>query len=174
MISAPVGLVHGGISMRRYALPLALALVLGASVTAWAQQGIKMSPVLQSSTTMTGQPLQYSRTDRPEVTVAVLEIAPGGEVGRHMHVNSGFVYVLEGPVVVEMENGAPHEIQSGQAFVEATNTWHNAKNAGSAPVKLLIVWPGEAGKPNIVRPQASGADGTPPGASGAQPSASPK
>ncbi len=60
------------------------------------------------------------------------------------------------------------------------------EDLGSAPTKLLIVWPGEVGKPNIVRPDAGGAAaGTstmPPGASGAtsgstsgaQPSGSPQ
>lgn len=150
----------------------ALALLLVTSAAAWAQQGFKLTPVLKSTTTMTGQPLQYVRTDKPEVTVALGELEPGGEVGRHMHWASGFVYILEGTLTVMMEDGSQYEFQPGQAFVEATNTWHNAKNMGSGPVRLLVVWPGEMGKPNIVRPEAVGATGTgttPAGTSGAGP-----
>ncbi len=158
--------------MRPITVLAALAFLLVAGAPAGAQQGLKLTPVLKSTTTMTGQPLQYARTDKPEVTIALAELEPGGEVGRHMHWASGFVYILEGTVTVTMEDGTQHEFRPGQAFVEATNTWHNAKNTGSGPVRLLVVWPGEVGKPNIIRPEASGTAGagaTPAGASGAGP-----
>jgi hypothetical protein len=33
------------------------------------------------------------------------------------------------------------------------NTWHNGKNNGTAPVKILAVFSGAAGQPNLVRPE---------------------
>jgi quercetin dioxygenase-like cupin family protein len=156
-----------------------LGLVLVASSAVWAQQGVKITPVLKSSTTMMGQKVEYARTDRPEVNSAIVEIAPGGEIGRHMHPISGHVYVLDGAITVEMEDGQKHEYQAGKAFLEATNTWHNARNTGAGPAKLLVVWFGEEGKPTIVRPAAgvAGAAGASPASgstSGAQPGTSPK
>lgn len=124
---------------------------IGTSV--WGQQGFKITPVFKGSATMAGQKIEYLKTDQPEITAAMVEIEPGGEIGRHMHLISGYVHVLEGAVTVEMEDGTRHEFQTGQSFLEATKTWHNAKNLGKVPVKLLVVTPGEEGKSNLIRPE---------------------
>lgn len=152
--------------MRPYPILAALALLLATGATARAQQGLTITPVLKSNTTMTGQPLEYSRTETPEITVALVELAPGGEVGRHMHPISGVAYLMDGALQVEMADGTRHDVKPGEAFVEANNTWHNARNTGTTPVRILVVWSGEMGKPNIVRPEVVGAaGGTPPAAS---------
>jgi quercetin dioxygenase-like cupin family protein len=162
----------------------ALGLLLFVTASpAWGQQGVKVTPVLKSSTTMMGQKVEYARTDRPEVMSALIEFEPGGEIGRHMHPLNGHVYVLEGAITVEMEDGSKHAYHAGKAFLEGTNTWHNARNAGAGPAKLLVVWLGEEGKPTIVRPGAgvagpagaTPASGSTSGApAGAQPGAGPK
>jgi len=124
-----------------------------ATATVWGQQGFKATPVFKGSTTMAGQKLEYLRTDKPEITSVLIEIEPGGEIGRHMHLVSGYAYVLEGTVTVEMDDGTRHEFQVGKGFLEATNMWHNAKNMGKTLVKLLVVTPGEEGKSNLIRPE---------------------
>lgn len=130
-----------------------VALFIYSSSPAWGQQGFKITPVFKGSATMAGQKIEYLKTDEPEITAAMVEIEPGGEIGRHMHLVSGYVHVLEGAVTVEMEDGTRHEFQTGQSFLEATKTWHNAKNLGKVPVKLLVVTPGEEGKSNLIRPE---------------------
>lgn len=129
-------------------------LVTWMTAVAWGQQGLKATPVFKASTTMTGQKMDYLKTDKPEVTVSLIEIEPGGEIGRHMHpVVSGYVHVLKGAVTVEMDDGTRHDFTAGKGFLEALNTWHNAKNLGKTPAKLLVVWFGEEGKSNLVRPE---------------------
>lgn len=149
----------GWSSERRYAVRIKtffIALVLffictGTSV--WGQQGFKATPVFKGSTTMAGQKLEHLKTDKPEVTSVLIELEPGGEIGRHMHLVSGYVHVLEGTVTLEMDDGARHEFPAGKAFLEATNMWHNAKNLGKTPVKLLVVTFGEEGRSNLIRPE---------------------
>ena len=119
----------------------------------WGQQGFKATPIFKGTATVAGQKIEYLKTDRPEITSLLIELEPGGEVGRHRHLVSGYVYVMEGTITVEMEDGARHEFQAGQSFLESTNLWHNARNPGKTPVKLLAVIFGEEGKSNIIRPE---------------------
>jgi quercetin dioxygenase-like cupin family protein len=119
----------------------------------WGQQGFKATPIFKGTATVAGQKIEYLKTDKPEVVSLLIELEPGGEVGRHRHFVSGYVYVMEGTITVEMEDGTRHEFQAGQSFLESTNLWHNAKNLGKTPVKLLAVIFGEEGKSNIIRPE---------------------
>lgn len=119
--------------------------------TALAQVGFRATPVFQGTRTGIGQEIQFPLF-RNQVTALLVEIAPGGETGRHQHPVPTFVYVLEGTVTIEIE-GHPQVVHtSGQAFLETVNTWHNGRNRGTAPLKLLVVFSGEEGKPNLVRP----------------------
>jgi len=128
--------------------------VLGLIATpAAAQVKFSATPVLQSGTTAGGTPLAYPKTDSAEVTALVLDIGPGGETGRHMHPYPTFVYVLEGAIDVEMDGGMVHTYRAGDSFLEVLNTWHNGKNKGTTPAKVLVVFAGVHAKPNLVRPQ---------------------
>jgi quercetin dioxygenase-like cupin family protein len=82
----------------------------------------------------------------------MLDIGPGGETGRHMHAYPTFVYVLEGAIDVEMDGGVVHSYKAGDSVLEVVNTWHNSKNKGKTPAKVLVVFAGVHGKPNAVRP----------------------
>ena len=117
-----------------------------------AQVKATATPILQSAVTVGGTPIAYPKTDSAEVTALRLEIAPGGETGRHMHPNPTFVYVLEGAIDVEMDGGAVHSYKTGDCVLEVVNTWHNTKNKGTIPAKVLVVFVGAHGKPNLVRP----------------------
>jgi quercetin dioxygenase-like cupin family protein len=144
----------------------ALGVVLIASPAAWAQQGVNSTPVLKSTVTVTGQPIEYPRTDKPEVVSVLLELAPGGEIGRHMHPIGGHVYMLEGTITLEVENGLKKAYRAGEAFIEPREQWHNARNTGDTPAKLLVVTYGEQGKPLTIRPTAGTAGAASAGASG--------
>lgn len=138
--------------MRRLTLLLVLGLVLTAGAgLGWAQAGLRATTVLQTSTTAIGQPLQFPLF-RNQFTGVIIELAPGGQVGRHMHPVPNFVYVLEGAITVEAEGYPARTYSAGDAFTESINTWHNGLNRGSVPVKILVVFSGEEGKPVTVRP----------------------
>ncbi len=70
-----------------------------------------------------------------------------------MHPYPTFVYVLEGAIDVAMDGGAVRSYKAGDSFLEAVNAWHNGKNNGTTPAKVLVVFAGVHGKPNLVRPQ---------------------
>jgi quercetin dioxygenase-like cupin family protein len=121
--------------------------------SAAAQVRFSYSPILQTGTTAGGASIAYPKTDSAEVSALMLAIGPGGETGRHMHPYPTFVYVLEGAIDVAMDGGVVHSYKAGDSFLEVVNTWHNGKNKGTTPAKVLVVFAGVHAQPNIVRPK---------------------
>jgi quercetin dioxygenase-like cupin family protein len=139
-------------------LALSLGFVLSDQVT-FAQNepsptgpiGFTATPILEASTTFTGQPIRFPQSDG-QIVAVLAEVAPGGQVGRHLHPNPLFVYILEGTLTIEMEGHGTHAFSAGEALAEVVNTWHNGRNLGDRPVKFLIVVAAQEGTPIIVRP----------------------
>lgn len=113
--------------------------------------GAKSTTLLQTSKTAAGQAFRYPQQS-PEITALLVEIAPGGQTGRHLHPVPEFAYVLDGTVTVAIDGQGEKAYTAGQSFIEVMNTWHNGMNRGTKPVKILAVFVGEHGEPNVVRP----------------------
>jgi quercetin dioxygenase-like cupin family protein len=146
-------LLRTGIMLIRNVIATAtLTLAIGLQQTFAAQSGFTATPILTESKTITGQALRYSKTKSPEVTSVLVKIAPGGESGRHKHPVAPQIYVIEGEVTIEFDDGKQKKFPAGKAFIEAVHTWHNAKNLGDKPVKMLVVFFGDKGKKNMIRP----------------------
>lgn len=140
----------------RIGASLAASLAL-ASAHSWAQEkvsgpvGLTLKQVLQTSTTLIGQPLHFPQSDT-QLTAFLAEVAPGGQVGRHMHPVPLFVYILEGTLTIDMESHGTHAFKAGEGFAEILHSWHNGRNLGDSPVRFLIVFAGQKGTPNLIRP----------------------
>jgi quercetin dioxygenase-like cupin family protein len=113
-------------------------------------QGFKTSPVLKTSMTASHGKLEYPRAGQPELTSVIGELEPGGRTARHQHPVPVFVYVLEGTLEVQADGGPPRQYAAGKGFLEDVNHWHQAFNKGTTPVKILVVFLGEEGKPTTV------------------------
>jgi quercetin dioxygenase-like cupin family protein len=144
--------------MKTFASAFALSLLLsGAASIATAQPaqtgpvGLKLTPILETVTTITGQPIRFPHGDN-QFTAVLAEVAPGGQVGRHMHPVPLFVYMLEGTLSIEMDGHGTHTFSAGQGFAEVINHWHNGRNLTDKPVRFLIVFSGQKGTPNLIRP----------------------
>ena len=139
----------------RKIFPILLMMVLiQTTVSAWAEpHDVKVTAVMKGSTTISGQKIEYPKTDRAEMASILVEIQPGKENGRHMHSVPTYVHVLEGTMTVEFEDGSRQTFKSGTGFLEAVNTVHSAKNLGEVPLRLLVVFAGEEGRPNLIRPE---------------------
>jgi quercetin dioxygenase-like cupin family protein len=131
----------------RFAL---LAMIVGAG-SATAQ--VTLTTILKTGTTWNGAPITYSAAAKPEVQSVVVEIAASGATVWHKHPINNIVYVLEGSVRIELEDGGSRGFRAGEAFAEVVNTWHRGVNVGQGPVRMLVVYTGEAGTPiSIPRP----------------------
>lgn len=139
--------------LNRKAAFLALVISFGLlGGVAWAQAiGVRSTLIMQSSTTPSGQPLEFP-VFRNQFTASLVEIAPGGQVGRHMHPVPVMVYILEGELTVETDGQQARTYKAGQAAIEVVNTWHNGLNRSSVPLKFLAIFAGEEGKPVTIRP----------------------
>ena len=81
--------------------PLALfgATVLNAQPQQHGPIGLKLTPILETTTTFTGQPIRFPQGENQLVAV-LAEVGPGGQVGRHMHPVAR--YMLKGTFTIEM------------------------------------------------------------------------
>lgn len=102
---------------------------------------IKTTPVLKTQDTWYGQEIVYPE-GKAEMTGVVVEMAPGGETGWHMHPIPSVGYVMEGELEVHFKNGDIKHLSAGESAAEAVNVYHNGRNVSDGPVKLLIFYVG--------------------------------
>jgi quercetin dioxygenase-like cupin family protein len=75
-----------------------------------------------------------------EGLMITVEYPPGGSDPIHRHNAYGFIYVLEGSIVMQIKGGKPVTLTPGQTFYEGPNDVHivgrNASN--TKPAKFLV------------------------------------
>ena len=138
--------------MRQQVSVLLSMCALGISIAGAAESDVRVTPVMKSSMTISGQLIEYPHSAKAQMAAVVVEIQPGKESGRHLHPVPTYVHILQGTLTIEFEDGSQQVFKEGQGFLEGTNSWHNGKNLGDAPVKALVVFAGEEGTANMVRP----------------------
>ena len=109
-------------------------------------KAVKVSTVLKTQTSWDGQRLQYPAGDA-EVTGMLIEIAPGGETGWHLHPVPSFGMVVQGELEVSLKDGRKKRLKAGDALAEVVNTAHNGRNVGTEAVKLVVFYAGSKGQP---------------------------
>src|SRR6058998_4201416 len=82
-----------------------------------------------------------------EAVIARIEVAPGGIGSWHTHPGDEIDYVLEGEAELLIAGQPPRKVAAGDAFVIPAGTVHNARNSGSAPVKVIGVFVVDKSKP---------------------------
>ena len=93
-------------------------------------------------------------TDLPskEGLMITVEYPPGGSDPIHRHNAHGFIYVLEGSVVMQVKGGKEITLAPGQSFYEGHDDVHVVgRNASSTkPAKFLVFLVKEKGAPVLV------------------------
>jgi quercetin dioxygenase-like cupin family protein len=93
-------------------------------------------------------------TDIPgkEVLMITVKFPPGGFDPVHRHDAHGFIYVLEGTVVMQVKGGKEVTLTPGQAWYEGPEDVHVVgRNASKTrPAKILAVLVKEKGAPILV------------------------
>ncbi len=87
-----------------------------------------------------------------EVVMITVEFPPGGSDPVHRHSAHGFIYVLEGSVVMQVKGGKEVTLAPGQSFYEGPDDVHVVgRNASrTRPAKLLAVLVKDKGAPILV------------------------
>lgn len=131
-------------------------------IAAWTQAkpaasapSVSITPVSHDSLTIAGEPELYLSTPDPEVSSVVFAFPAGAASQWMIHPAPVYVYVLEGTLVVEFEDGSHQSFRAGQGFLQCRSKWHRGRNDGSQTMRFLAVFFGAKGAPNVVHP-ASG------------------
>lgn len=114
--------------------------------------GPTITVVSKDTTTDAGEPIRYLSTPNAEVTSVILSLPPGGKTDWMTHPAPGYLYILEGQLTVEFEDGHRLTFKQGQAFMQARTKWHRGINEGTTPMRFLAVFFGEKDAPNILNP----------------------
>jgi quercetin dioxygenase-like cupin family protein len=114
--------------------------------------GPTITVVSKDTTTDAGEPIRYLSTPNAEVTSVILSLPPGGKTEWMTHPVPGYLYVLDGQLTVEFEDGHRLTFKQGQAFMQARTKWHRGINEGNTPVRFLAVFFGEKGTPILLNP----------------------
>jgi quercetin dioxygenase-like cupin family protein len=110
---------------------LVLALLLGSGVKA---QDAKVSPLLSKD---------LVEFPGKEGLMIAVEYPPGASDPVHRHHAHGFIYVLEGSIVMQVKGGKEVTLTPGQTFYEGPNDIHvvgrNASKTKSAKFLVFLV-----------------------------------
>ena len=114
---------------------------------------------LMTSTVLAQQPdvapvMLRELTDIPgkEVLMITVEYPPGGSDPVHRHDAHGFIYVLEGSVVMQVQGGKEETLTPGQTFYEGPDDVHVVgRNASTTrPATCLVLLVKAKGAPTLV------------------------
>jgi quercetin dioxygenase-like cupin family protein len=130
----------------RYKETLLVLLVLTAGILTAQQptaQQAKVTPVLSKD---------LPEIPGKEVVMITVEYAPGGSDPIHRHHAHGFIYVLEGSIVMQVKGGKEVTLNPGETFYEGPDDIHVVgRNASSTkPAKFLVFLFKEKGAPILV------------------------
>src|SRR6516225_6371687 len=130
------------------------ALLIGSLLMAAEGDGIKatMTGVSKDSVTDAGEPIVYLNTPSPEISSAIMTIPEGTITEWMVHPVQGYVYVLEGTLIVEFADGSRKEFKTGQGFPQARSKWHRGRNDGKGVVRFLAVFFGGKDVPTVLHP----------------------
>jgi quercetin dioxygenase-like cupin family protein len=84
-----------------------------------------------------------------EVMMLTVDYPPGGADPVHRHDAHGFIYVLEGTIVMGVKGGKEHTLKAGQTFHEGPDEVHTVgRNASKTkPAKFLVLLVKDINKP---------------------------
>jgi quercetin dioxygenase-like cupin family protein len=92
-----------------------------------------------------------------EVEMITVEYPPGAEDPVHRHNAHGFIYVLEGSIIMQVRGGKEVTLMPGQSFYEGPNDVHTVgRNASKTkPAKFLVLLLKGKGAPIFIPEKSS-------------------
>ena len=120
--------------MKKICIPLFLAAsaLFAQQALASGIDGVSVTPLMSKD---------LSDLPGKEGLVITVDYAPGAADPVHRHRAHGFIYVLEGSIVMQVKGGKEVTLTPGQTFYEGPNDIHTVgRNASTTqPAKFLVV-----------------------------------
>jgi quercetin dioxygenase-like cupin family protein len=82
-----------------------------------------------------------------QILLVAVTLAVDGREGRHTHSGTLVGHVLEGELTFEVEGQPTRKIKAGESVLVEPGHVHEGINRGSVPIKALVVFIVEKGKP---------------------------
>jgi quercetin dioxygenase-like cupin family protein len=124
--------------MNRTISVVAALLMLAIPLSAKAE-AVKITPLLSTAVTSSGQPIVLPQGNIQLVT-SIYEIAPGAKLPEHEHNAQRYGYLMSGRLrITNTETGKSDEFKPGDFIVESRGQWHKAESIGTEPIKLLVI-----------------------------------
>ncbi|GGA96232.1 hypothetical protein GCM10011491_25780 [Brucella endophytica] len=112
--------------------------------------GIRITPLLKSNKTITGQSVALPQGD-VEVVLYEYEMAPGTALPVHKHPYPHYAYILSGTLrIFNEDTGQSRTFKPGDFIIEAFNQWHTGMNVGQDPVRMIVIDQVPKGEDNII------------------------
>ena len=86
-------------------------------------------PVSKDRTGGAGDPITYLSTPNAEAASVILAISPRGKTDWRTHPRPGYLYVLEGELIVNLKMGSV-KFKTAHGFRQARARWHPGINKG--------------------------------------------
>mgnify|MGYP000948429348 FL=1 len=128
---------------------IAILAALLAAAPAGAADYKHSETLLETDRTVVGETLAYPGGAPAEVTAQVVVIQPGEATVWHKHPVPLYAYMLEGELTVDYGPHGPRTYRAGDNFMEAMDVWHQGRNTGATPVRILAVSMGAPGLPLV-------------------------
>jgi quercetin dioxygenase-like cupin family protein len=131
-------------------ISVAAALLMLAIPLSAKAEAVKVTPLLSTAVTSSGQPIVLPQGNIQLIT-SIYEIAPGAKLPEHEHNSQRYGYLLSGRLrITNTETGKSEEYKPGDFIVESRGQWHKAENIGAEPIKLLVIDQVEPGEKTTV------------------------
>jgi quercetin dioxygenase-like cupin family protein len=117
--------------------------------TAKPVQAVGITPLLTTTATASGQPLEFPQKN-PQVVVSIYEMPPGMVLPDHQHPFLRYGYMLAGQLrVTNLQTGKIDMYGPGDFGIEAIGQWHRGETIGSETVRILVIDQVEEGRDNV-------------------------
>ncbi len=121
---------------------LAAALVVAGVASASGEPPIKAQALAAAKL---AQPISIKTSKPGNVVFVQVKVMPGGDFGWHLHRSPVVAAVTAGTLTLYDSSDpkcAPRRITAGNAFTEAANHVHLARNEGTTPVRVMVAYLG--------------------------------
>jgi quercetin dioxygenase-like cupin family protein len=118
---------------------VAAALLMLAIPLSVRAEAVKITPLLSTAVTSSGQPIVLPQGNIQLIT-SIYEIAPGAKLPEHEHNAQRYGYLMSGRLrITNTDTGKSVEFKPGDFIVESRGQWHKAESIGTEPIKLLVI-----------------------------------
>ena len=140
--------------MKRILTSKAYALIVCTLIAAAFGVGLTMAATTEPKEAKLTELMSKDLTDLPgkEGLMLMIEYPPGSSDPIHRHNAHGFIYVLEGSIVMQVRGGKEVTLTSGQTFYEGPEDVHVVgRNASQTkPAKFVVFFVKNKGAPVLV------------------------